>query len=229
MCSNHLKRLSAPKTWQIKRKGIKFITKPSPGTHRLESSISLNTLMKEVLGYATTTREVKKIINTCGVKIDGRARKDRRFPVGIFDTIEFPSTDEYFRAFLNKKGKIDIVKIGKEDSMIKPCKIIGKRMVDGRMQINLFDGKNIFTNDKSFKVGDSVLISLKDWKIMGHLKLAKKSTIFLTSGKHIGDLGNVEDVINNRIIYKNKDNEIVETLKEYAFVIGEGKPSISLQ
>ena len=61
MGKNHLTRLAAPKSWQIKRKGLKFITKALPGPHSLDTGISFNTMFIEILNYAKTAREVKKI------------------------------------------------------------------------------------------------------------------------------------------------------------------------
>ena len=229
MGKNHLKRLAAPKTWHVKRKGNKFITKQVPGQQSISSGMPLNALFKEVLNYANTTREVKKIINTKDIKIDGKARKDFRFPIGIFDILEFTNTNEYFRIVLNKKGKIGLVKIKKEESSTKPCKIIGKTMVGGNLQLNLYDGKNIIVDKNNFKVGDSVILTLPEQKISKHLKLDKKSTIFLIGGKHIGEIGNVDDIIKNKIIYKDQNNNLVETSKKYAFVIGDDKSLITLE
>ena len=225
----HLKRLAAPKIWQIKRKGINFITKPAPGPHSLDAGMPLNLLLKEVLNYAGTTREVKKILNTNKIKVDGIARKDFRFPVGIFDTIEFTSINEYFRIILNKKGKINLIRIKKEESSIKPCKIIGKTMVNGKLQLNLFDGKNLIVDNNSYKVGDTLMLTLPEQKISKHLKLDKKATIFLTGGKHTGEIGNVEDIVEDKVIYKDQKGNLVETLKEYAFVVGDTKPIIALE
>lgn len=228
MVKKHLKRLAAPKTWHIKRKGPKFIVKPSPGPHSLDTGLPLAILLKEVLNYANTIREVKKILNINEIKIDGEIRKDFRFPVGIFDTIEFTNAKEYFRVILNEKSKISLVKIKKEEALLKPCKIIGKTIVKGKLQLNLFDSKNILVNKNSYKVGDSVLLSLPEQKITKHLKLDKKSTIFLIGGKHIGEIGIVEDILENRLIYKDQKGNLIETLKKYAFVVGDDKPLITL-
>lgn len=228
MSKDHIKRLAAPKTWPIRRKGLKFVTKTLPGPHSLETGMPFGVLLKEVLNYANTTREVKKILNSNEIKIDGKVRKDFRFSVGIFDTIEFVNTNNYFRVILNKKGKIDLIKIKKEELSLKPCKIIGKAMVRGKLQLNLYDGKNIFVDNNSYKVGDTVILLLPEQKISKHLKLDKKSTIFLTGGKHMGEVGNVEDIVENKIIYKDHKDNLIETSKKYAFVVGEGKPLITL-
>lgn len=229
MAKKHLKRLAAPKTWQVKRKGLKFITKPVPGPHSLATGMPLSTLLKEILSYANTSKEVKKILNTNNVKIDGRIRKDFRFPVGVFDIIEFTSINENFRVILNKKGKIDLIKIKKEEALLKPCKIIGKTMARGKLQVNLFDGRNIFVNAGKYKVGDTVLLSLPDQKIIKHLEFGKNSTIFLTGGEHIGELGNVEDIIKDKVIYKSQKGELIETSKKYAYVVGDSTLLVALE
>lgn len=228
MGKDHMKRLAAPKTWPVRRKGLKFVTKPVPGPHSLVAGMPLSLLLREVLNYAGTTSEVKKILNTSEVKIDGKARKDFRFPIGLFDTIEFAGINEYHRVTLNRKGKLDLIKIDKEESLLKPCKIIGKNMVKGKIQLSLFDGKSIFADNSSYKVGDTLLLSLPGQKINNHLKLDKKSTIFLTGGSHIGEIGNVEDISKDKVIYKDHNGNLVETSKKYAFVVGDGKQMISL-
>ncbi len=228
MGKDHLKRLAAPKTWHVIRKGPKFITKPAPGSHGLETCMPFSVLLKEILNYANTTKEVKKILNTNEVKVDGKARKDFRFPVGIFDTIVFPNINEYLRVVLNRQGKINLIKIEKDEARLKPCKIIGKTMVRGKLQLNLYDGRNISVDKDVYKVGDTLLLSVPEQKISRHLKLEKNSTIFLTGGKHIGETGNVDYISNNKITYKDESGNLVETSKKYAFVVGDGKALITL-
>lgn len=229
MAKKILKRLAAPKTWHVERKKTKFITKPQPGQHKTEFGVPLNTILKELLNYAKTTKEVKKLLNTNEVKIDGKARKDPRFQVGIFDAVEFTNISEYYRIILNKKGHISLLKISKEESSTKPCKIIGKTMVKGKLQLNLYDGKNIIADKKDYKVGDTVLLSFPGQKISKHIKLDKKSSIFLIGGKHKGETGNIENIVEDRVVYKNQKGELIETSKDFAFVVGEQKPSIKLE
>ncbi len=229
MAKNHMLRLAAPKTWPIKRRGNTFVTKQNAGPHSLALSVPLNILLKEVLGRAGSTAEAKKLLNSNEVKIDCRQRKDIRFPVGIFDTLQLSDAGEYFRISLNKKGKISLAKIKKEEASVKPAKITGKKMVKGKLQLNLYDGKNILAGGSGYNVGDSLLISLPDHKIIRHIKLDKKSAIFLIGGKHIGETGAVEDIIQDKIIYKDTQGNLVETSKRYAFVVGDSKPLVTLE
>jgi small subunit ribosomal protein S4e len=229
MVKNHLKKLAAPKTWNIRRKSTTFITKPSPGPHSLQNGLPLSVFLKYNLDYAKTTKDVKKILNTNEVKVDGVSRKDIRFPIGIFDTLEFTEIKESYRLVLTKKGKIGFVNIKKDESSSKPCKIIGKTAVKRKIQLNLYDGKNILVNEGEYKVGDTLLISVPDHKITKHLKLEKKATIFLIGGRHIGSIGHVEDIIQNKIIYKDENGNMIETLKKYAYVVGDTHPLITLK
>lgn len=227
--SKHIKRYSAPKSWKIDRKSRKYIAKPSPGTHKTEHSLPLSVILRDVLKYATTKREARYILNKKNVLVDNIARLDHRFPVGLFDVLSFSGINENFRAVLDKKGKIAIVKIGKDESKIKPYKIIGKRKIGGKVQLNLSGGKNILADEDKYKVGDAVLLDLeKNNKILEIIQLKKDALVYLTGGKHIGQTGKVQEIMGKRIIYKAEDGEEVETLKEYAFPVGKDKPLINL-
>ncbi|MBI2135070.1 30S ribosomal protein S4e [Candidatus Woesearchaeota archaeon] len=228
--TKHLKRYFSPKSWKIKRKGIVYVTKPSPGPHRIGMALPLNVILRDVLGYAATNREVKFMLGNRDVTVDGIKRRDPKFPVGLFDVLSLNDVGEHFRVILDKKGSLALIRISKEESGLKLCKIIGKRMLKGKAQLNLYDGKNIFVEKDSYKCGDSVLVSLDSggFGIKDHLKLANGSLIFLTGGKHIGEIGNVQDIAGARIIYKAENGDAVETLKKYAFPVGKDKPLIKL-
>ncbi|MAH33383.1 30S ribosomal protein S4e [archaeon] len=228
--SKHLNRHFAPKTWKIKRKGIKYITKPSPGPHKKSISVPLNVVLRDILDYASNNKESRHILETKNVTIDGIRRKDYRFPVGLFDVLSLNEIDEHFRIILTKMGKIDLIKVSKDESSIKICKITGKSVVKGKIQLNLYDGKSKLVTDKSYKVGDSILLSLGKGKneIKKHVGLGKNVLVYLTGGKHIGQVGKVQDIKGNRIVYKSENGDVVETLKEYAFPVGEEKPLITL-
>jgi len=227
--SKHLKRHFAPKSWKIKRKGKKFATKPNPGTHKIGIALPLNIILRDILGYADNNREVKFILGNRNVLVDGVRRKDCKFPVGLFDTLSLNEIDEHFRIILDKKGKMAIIKIGKEESKLKLCKITGKSIVKGKVQLNLYDGKNLIAQKDDYKVGDSILLVLgKNSNIKEKISFDKGILIYLTGGKHIGQTGKVQDIIGRRILYKTESGDIVETLKKYAFPIGKDKPLISL-
>lgn len=223
----HLKRLVIPKSWPIKREGIVFTTKPNPGPHPLKSALPLKLVIRDVLGIAKTSRDVTQIMYNNEILVDGVRRKEPKFPAGIMDVIEIKKTNEYFRVVLNKE-KISLIPIDKKEAGIKPCKIIGKSKVKGKTQLNLYDGKNIVTEKDDYRVGDTVVVSLPKQDIKEHIRLEKGCCIYLIGGKHNGDIGSIEDVISNKITYKGKNGEVIETLKKYVFVVGKDKPIVSL-
>ncbi len=115
-----------------------------------------------------------------------------------------------------------------EEAKIKPCKIIGKKIIKKqKLQLNLYDGKNILTKEKAGNVGDTIIIEIPSQKIKEVLKLEKNALVYLTGGGHTGEIGIVDEIKGRRITYK-RDKDKFETLKKYAFVIGKDKPLIQL-
>ena len=225
----HLKRYFAPKTWKIQRKELTFISRPSPGPHNIAMALPLGVILRDMLNLGTNSREIRFIVQNKDISVDGIRRKDKNFPVGLFDVLSVNDTDQNFRVVLDKKGRLELIGIEKDEKSLKPCRIVGKKVVKGKIQLNLYDGKNISAEKDGFKVGDTILIDFgKKNGIREHIKLEKNSMIYLTGGKSIGQTGKVQDIKGNRIIYKN-DNGTFETLKEYAFAIGKDKPLIKLE
>jgi len=228
MVKKHLKRLTIKKSWNIAKKEHTFTTRPNPGSHSAEMSIPLATVFRDYLHYAHDKSEAKRILCTKEVLVDGKRRKDQKFPVGLFDVIEIKDSNEYFRFILLKDGKLALIKISKEEANLKPCKIVNKGKVKGKTQLNLYDGKNILVEKDDYSTNDTILLDISKKEIKSNIKFEKGKLIFLIGGKHIGAVGKIEDVSGKKIIYKIKDNNF-ETLKKYTFVIGEDKPIINLQ
>lgn len=223
----HLSRLAMPKSWRLKRKATKWIARPLPGPHPIKLGLPLVLVLRDILKYANTTKEVKKVLHNQEILVDGIRRKEPRFIVGLMDVIAIPKLSSYFRVLLNKKGKIIFIPIKDNEANIKPCKIIGKKIVKGKIQLNLFDGKNILVEKGDYQTRDSLLIELPSQKIKELLKFQKGNTIYLTAGKNTGETGVIEEIKGDRVLYK-RDNMIFETLKDCVFVIGKEKPLIRL-
>lgn len=227
--TRHLKRLAMPTIWKIKKKGIKFVTRPSPGPHPFNLSMPLNLVLRDILGYAKNSKEVRGILLNNNIFIDGIRRKNHKFPVGLMDTIGIREIEKYYRVVLNKKGKIELIGIEKGEANLKPCRIIGKSKIKSKTQLNLYDGRNILIDKDNYKVGDSLLIKVPKQDIKKHLKFTKGAMIYLIGGKHRGEFGRVVDIIEKNVKYKNREGEIIETLKKYAFVVGEDKAVVKLK
>ncbi len=235
----HLKRLPAPKHWPIKRKEFKFTTRPIPGPHPKEYSMTLAILLRETLGYAENMREVKAILTNGDVSVDGTPRKDPRYPVGIMDVVEIKSSGDCFRLLPKPQGGLRLVAIGENERSFKLCRVERKMMVKGgRLQITLHDGRNILIpkGDKpsAHHPLETVKVSIPEQKIIKTIPLAEGAYAVVSRGKNIGIEGKIVS-INRRfgthastVTLQDSGGNKVQTAVEYVFVVGSGKPEINL-
>ncbi len=228
MAKRHIKGIAVPKTWNIHRKENVFVTRPYPGAHSMLYSMPLNLVMKELIKCAQTTREVRHILKTKQVLVDGARKGEYKLPVGLMDTISLSDTNEHYRIILNTKGKLVAIPISKEEATFKPCRVMGKTLLGkGRFQLNLSGNRNIIMPSVAYAVGDTLTITVPKQEIKQHFRLEKGALIYLISGKHIGTTGIVEEIAGNRIRFK-AGQDVQETPKRCVFVIGKEKPVITL-
>ncbi len=234
MTKGHLLRLSAPKSWPIKRKGITWIARPSPGAHSLQGAMPLSVILRSFIKCAKTVKEVKTILLNKGVLINGSVVKDHKYPVGLFDTIAIPKINEYYRIVLDHKGHLIIKKIDKTDANLLILQIKNKTLLKkGKIQLNFTNGYNLLVDKDVYKTGDSLILDAEKRNIKEHLKFEKGAVVYLTAGKRVSTIGTFEELhqfkalTKDNIIIKTKEGNI-ETRKAYAFVVGKTKPVITL-
>lgn len=220
-----LKSIAAPKTWGFKRKKEVWTMKPKGG-HKVAYSLPVSTLMKLYLKHAKTTKEVKDIINHKTLLVDGVKIKSVNHGIGVMDIFEIPELKEKQIILINGRGKLYPAKT---DLHFKISKIIGKIKQGKKTQINLFGGKNILVDKDSYKVGDSVTIEIKDFKIKEHLKLEEGAFCFLLAGSHIGESGKIKKIDGDQIIISSEGGNEFETLKKFIYVIGKEKPLVKIE
>lgn len=229
----HLKRISAPKIWNIKRKERKYIARPVPGPHKLEECITASILIKDFLGQAKTKKEVTSILKNKKILVNKAAIQDRRYPIGVMDIIEIPDLKEKYILLYNKKG--DFVLNHIKDSSARLCKIIGKTSVKkGKIQLNLDNGWNILLDKNNYSVDDALLVDLENKKVKSHLKLEKDALVYFVGGSYKGSIGKLQKIRESEGSEETKivfsiDNKNCVTLKKYAFVIGREKPLIEVK
>ena len=79
----HLKRVNAPSSWMLDKMGGCFAPKASPGPHKGRECMPMALLLRNRLKYALTYKEVTSILMQRHVKVDGKVRTDKTFPVGF--------------------------------------------------------------------------------------------------------------------------------------------------
>ncbi|MEK6968003.1 MAG: hypothetical protein AABX51_05220 [Nanoarchaeota archaeon] len=228
MVKMHLKRLAAPKSWQISRKSTKFIVRPFPGSHGFEYGTSLATLLTDITKIVSNSSDLRSILRNKSVLVDGVARTHPRFFVGLFDTIDLPLIKKSFRLSISKRGFLEALPISADESKLKVSKIISKTyQKGGSVQLNLHDGTNLVLKDSTHNKGDSLVLQLPGRVPHEHLKMEKDALVFLTGGIHQGVIGKIIE-IKGKLLKLSLKEKVVETPKEYAIVVGKNKPSITV-
>jgi len=224
---NHLKRIAAPKTWHLNRGLHIYASRPKPGTHALDMGLALGTVLRDHLDLAETMGEIRKLLNSKQVLVDGVQRKDHRFMVGLFDVVTVVDHKKHYRVVLDEKCRLKVKEVSAAESGLKVSRVMGKTVLKGgKVQYHLYDGKNVIGNI-SAKVGDSVVVELPTLKIKKVLPLKEGVSIFLLKGKHGGDTGVLKQLKGTQAVY-TKGAEQIETAKEYVFVVGEKASEMTL-
>lgn len=227
MPKRHMKRLTAPKTWPIERKGTTFVTRPNPG-NAFRLSLPITIIFKDVLKYCKTSKEVKRILQDKEVLCDGKRRKDSRYPVGLMEVMSIPAIGEAHRVLLSTKGKLVLIPIDKKEIDTKLCKVINKTVLKGgAIQLNLSDGRNLTVKKNEYAVNDVVVLDTKSNKVAKHLKLGEKAHVLLVGGKHMGANGKITK-ITDKLVEVEAQGMKITTDKKFAFVVGEDKPIIKM-
>ncbi|MDG6913817.1 MAG: 30S ribosomal protein S4e [Nitrososphaerota archaeon] len=191
---NKMKRLAAPRTWDISRKSDRFVFKPLPGPHSISASYPLGVVIRDLASMATLSRELKYMTKTGKVMVDGRERHTPRFPVGLFNVVSVPAEGVDYRLVPTRKG-LRLAKVAPDEATKKLCSINTKTKVKGgHIQYGLHDGRSVLDDDLDLAPGDAVLLEVPSQKVLGNVKLAKGSLGLVLSGDRAGQLGKISDV-----------------------------------
>ncbi len=227
----HLKRLPAPRSWQIERKTQFWTVKPSPGPHPAERSVPVGLILRDMLGVCDTAREARYILNGRGILVDGRPVISPKFPVGLMDVLTLKETKSYYRMMVDGRGRMALVPIEDAEAKWKLCRIEDKTTVrGGKTQLNLHDGRSMVLAKNQYKTGTTLKVHVPEQKIVGHYELATGAASLITGGKHVGELAHVLDVHLTRNPRAN-----VVTFKEgfstdidKVFVVGKEAPDVKI-
>lgn len=191
---NKMKRLAAPRSWDISRKANRFVFKPIPGPHPMAASYPLGVVVRDLASMASLSRELKFIMKAGKVKVDGRERRTPRFPVGLFNVVSVPLEGVDYRLVPSPKG-LALAKVSADEARTKLCSVNTKTKVKGgHIQYGLHDGRSVVDDGLDLSPGDAVLLEVPSQKILGQAKLAKGSLGLVLTGDRAGQLGKIADV-----------------------------------
>ena len=203
----------------------------------MKVSSPLLVVVRDFLGYAETAKEARMIIKQGKVLVDGKARADERYSVGLMDVVELPDAEKYYRVLPEHGGRFILHPIKREEAAYKLCLIVGKTTVKGgATQLNLHDGRNVLLADggDTYAVNDIVKLSVPDQEITDHIEFKPGVRVIITGGRSQGQFGILiglgsEPGSKRTATIRTPENEDVRTLAKYVFAVGSETPIISLQ
>ncbi len=229
-----MKRISAPRMWNISRKEAPFVTKPSPGPHPIEKCYPLAVVLRDLLGTVATQKEVTQVLTRGEVLVDGTPRHDPGFPVGLFDVVTIPKEGKSFRLLPSPDGLVprDIVST---EAGVKLCRIKSKvKTAGGHIQFGFHDGRSLLDDKLSASCGDTVIMKVPVQTVVDSVKLAKGAMGIVVSGERAGQVGRIISVkkgTNSRekmvdLSLPSGETELPERL---IFAVGNEKPALEVQ
>ncbi len=232
----HLSRLSAPKSWPVKRKGIKWIAKPKPGVYSLEFSLPISVVLRDLLHISNTTRETRFMLNSKEILVNNRVITEVNFAVGLFDVISIPKLKKHYRILMSRNNKFVVVEIPEKESTTLLLRIDNKTKIKkGKIQLNLMNGWNLIADKKSYKTKDVLVFDSKTNKIKDVLVAKKGVIVYFFKGKHSGKIAKLDAIRETGILRKNKiaraindKGEVWETSINNMIVVGKTSPLIKL-
>ena len=188
----HVNRQNIGKFWPIARKGTKYLALAS---HDKSDSIPLVVVLRDVLKIVRNKKELQRAINEKQIQINHKEVQDTNYPISLFDVINIISNKKNYQATLSKNKKMIFNEISDKEADSKIFKVLNKKILPGKkIQINLMHGENIISSEKA-KTGDSILLNLKDNKILEILPMEKGKNAFVIKGKHAGYSGKINEIV----------------------------------
>jgi small subunit ribosomal protein S4e len=194
--------------------------------------VPLLILVRDWLRLVDNAREARSIIKAGKVWVDGRPRKDPKYPAGLFDVVTVPTLKGCWRLTPARWG-LELTKIPKREAELKLCRIEGKSWTEGKLQLNLHDGRNLLVKRDVYRTGDSLLLRIPKCQIVHHIKLKGGNVGLVIGGKNRGRLVRIREVIGGRIsepprVVCEVEKTHLEVPKDYVFVVGRTRPLIKI-
>ncbi|MDI9644468.1 MAG: 30S ribosomal protein S4e [Candidatus Verstraetearchaeota archaeon] len=237
--AGHLRTYPAPRHWPVAVKESAFTVRPMPGPHPFKECIPLGLILRDVLGKVKTISEAKRALAERKVLVDGKVRRDYRYPVGLMDILYLKPEEVYYRVMPDRVRKLCLMRISPDEATFKLLKIKGKHILKGRkVQLSFHDGKTLaFNVDDPFNIqlpyapNDVLKISIADNQVLDHLPLDRGVFVAVTGGRNVGQYGTVVETPQtkspdalSKVSIAGKETTV--TLK-YLFPIGKESPIIS--
>ncbi|MGD6851383.1 MAG: 30S ribosomal protein S4e [Candidatus Bathyarchaeia archaeon] len=237
-----LKRKPAPAFWQIHRKELPWVVKPSSGSHSLHKCLPLTLVLRDMLGVAQTRKEGKIIIAQGKVIVNGKVYRKDDIPVGLMDVVALPDSGKYYRVMPSHKGLI-VTPISKEESNTSLLRVEGKTTVSNGVQIAVHDGSIMLVKvadpknptEVTYDTFDVLKVTYPEKTVVETLKTKEGNLAVITGGKNIGKMGKIVEIEKAEakkrrqalVVIEDAQGQRYQTILDFVFSIGETAPMIN--
>jgi len=129
------------------------------------------------------------------IKVDGKIRRDPRFPLGIMDVVTIEKTNENFRILVDTKGRFLPHRVDQKEAGFKLCKVIRKRIGKAKVpHIVTHDGRTIRYPHPDVQINDSVKFNFESGEVGGIIKFQNNAIVMITGGNNIGRVGHLQSL-----------------------------------
>jgi small subunit ribosomal protein S4e len=226
--TNRQKRISYNGRAQIKRKEHVWTFNQNAGAHSKETSATLGSIIRDVLKIADNAREIKYIMQSKTVLVNGRRVKDYHFSLGLFDILEFKELEKRYRVFLTHNNVLALKEMGKTERLFRPCRVVKKTVLSNdKVQIGFENGFNLLEKKGTkTKVGDSVEFDVSKQKFADTIVLKENARVYIVGGPHVSKIGTLKNIVKGDVTKANEvtvesDGKTFKTMEKYVFAIPE--------
>lgn len=197
----------------------------------------MSVLLRQRLKYALTNQEAMKICRQKAglIKVDGKVRRDHRFPLGHMDVVTIEKTNEFFRILIDVKGRFQPHRVDAKEASFKLCKVVKKYIGKTKIPyVTTHDGRTFRFPHPDISKMDTLKVNLSSGEISSVIKFVNGASVYLTGGNNIGRIGVLQSVEKHPGSFdiahvKDSTGQVFATRTGNIFIIGDGKsPAISL-
>lgn len=199
----HNKRLPAPKHYPIARKGVKYVS-TIEGSRGREDAIPAVLVLRDVLGYAESESDAKKIVQDRALLRNGEPITDIRQGIGVFDVVELPEAEEAYRV-LRSGRDLSFVPVTDGDKVV--AKIVGKDADGDEYVYRLHNGEN-YRSEKEYDTGNTLVFNSS----VKEIALEEGAQVVVIRGRHAGEVAELKEIHDRGM---NPDTGLVESENEF--------------
>lgn len=232
----HTRRIIAPRFWGAGKKKAFWVVTPKSGKHSHKKSIPITCILRDILKVAGNLKEVKAILSSGQVKVDGVVCRNHAQGAGFMDVITLDSLNRALR-IVPYRGGLKILDIPKKETHLKLLKVTNKHAIsNAKVQLTFHDSTNIVVgidDSKSYRPGDTVKFDLAKKHAVDIIPLKAGNIALVYDGAHSGKIVKIVRVNKNKngpdtVSLKSGAGKKFDTLKDYLLVVGTEKPELTV-